>query len=127
MMEEIIIIEPDPVFADSYKQISKMIKEQNISIENIAKVTTICMEVIEDIKELNGNEKKELVKKCIHRLIEKSDLEEDKKGTLYTLLQEFVPDVIAVIVSATKGEINVNKALSVAKQIIKFIKKCCKK
>lgn len=127
MMEEIIIIEPDPVFADSYKQISKMIKEQNISIENIAKVTTICMEVIEDIKELNGTEKKELVQKCIHRLIEKSDLEEDKKGTLYTLLQEFVPDVIAVIVSATKGEINVNKALSVAKQIIKFIKKCCKK
>ena len=127
MMEEIIIIEPDPVFADSYKQISTIIKEQNISIENIAKVTTICMEVIEDIKELNGNEKKELVKKCIHRLIEKSDLEEDKKGTLYTLLHEFVPDVIAVIVSATKGEINVNKALSVAKQIIKFIKKCCKK
>ena len=85
------------------------------------------MEIIEDIKELNGNEKKELVKKCIHRLIEKSDLEEDKKGTLYILIHEVVPDVIAVIVSATKGELNVNKVLSVSKRIIKFFKKCCKK
>ena len=126
-MEGTIIVEPDPIFANSYKQISTIIKERNVSLENIAKVTTISMEVIEDIKELNGEQKKELVKKCIHRLIEKSELDEDKKGTLYLLLHEFVPDVIAVIVSATKGELNVNKALSVLNQIAKFFKKCCKK
>jgi hypothetical protein len=127
MEEEIVIEEPDPTFVESYKKISVIIKERDVSLENIAKVTTISMEVIEDIKELNGDQKKELVKKCIHRLIEKSDLDEDKKGTLYTLLHDFVPDVIAVIISATKGELNVNKALSVAKQILKFLKKCCKK
>ena len=127
MMEGTIIVEPDPIFAEAYKQISTIIKERDVSLENIAKVTTISMEIIEDIKELNGNEKKELVKKCIHRLIEKSDLEEDKKGTLYILIHEVVPDVIAVIVSATKGELNVNKVLSVSKRIIKFFKKCCKK
>lgn len=127
MMQESIVVEVDPVFSDSYKKISTLVKERDVSIENIAKVTSIAMEVIEDIKDLNGEQKKELVSKCIHRLIEKSDLDEDKKGSLYTLLYEFIPDLIAVVISATKGEINVNKALSVAKRIVKFIKKCCKK
>ena len=126
-MQEIILEKPDTTLINSYKKISLIIKEQNVSIENITKVTSISMEVIEDIKELNGTQKKELVSKCINRLIEKSHLTQDKKEHLYTLLNDFVPDVIAVIVSASKGELNVNKAISVATRLVKWIGKCCRR
>ena len=76
------------------------------------------MEIVEATK-LKGKEQKVLVEKIVRKIVNDSPLEESKKSIVISMLDEgIVGDVIDLVVSATRGELNINT-------VEKVVTGCC--
>ena len=72
------------------------------------------MEIVEATK-LKGKEQKVLVERIVRKIVNDSPLEESKKSIVISMLDEgIVGDVIDLVVSATKGELDINGVEKVA-------------
>ena len=68
------------------------------------------MEIVE-ASALKGEEQKKLVEKIVRKIIVDAPIQDDKEKLLLAMIDEgVVGDVIDLVVSATKGEININIA-----------------
>ena len=68
------------------------------------------MEIVE-ASALKGEQQKELVQKIVRKVIIEAPISDDKEKILLCMIDEgIVGDVIDLVVSATKGEININVA-----------------
>lgn len=97
-------------FDDCYKQLEKKIAEQNItiSVNTITFVIKIAMEIVE-ATQLKGKDQKVLVERIVRKVVNRADIEEDKKHLIVAMLDEgMVGDVIDLVVAASKGELNIN-------------------
>ena len=95
---------------DCYKQLEKKIAEQNItiSVNTITFVIKIAMEIVE-ATQLKGKDQKVLVERIVRKVVNRADIEEDKKNLIVAMLDEgMVGDVIDLVVAASKGELNIN-------------------
>ena len=97
-------------FDDCYKKLEKKIAEQNItiSVNTITFVIKIAMEIVE-ATQLKGKDQKVLVERIVRKVVNRADIEEDKKQLIVAMLDEgMVGDVIDLVVAASKGELNIN-------------------
>lgn len=104
------------IFDDCYKKLQKKIVEHNItiSVKTVTFVIKIAMEIAE-ATELKGQEQKTLVEGIVRKLVKHSDIEDEKKQLVIAMLNEgVVGDVIDLVVSASKGELNINNIKQVA-------------
>ena len=80
-----------------------------INSKNITLVIKLAMEIVE-ASALKGEEQK-LVEKIVRKIIVDAPIQDDKEKLLLAMIDEgVVGDVIDLVVSATKGEININIA-----------------
>ena len=92
------------------------LKERNIEVSSktITQIVKIAMEIVEATK-LKGKEQKVLVERIVRKIVNDSPLEESKKSIVISMLDEgIVGDVIDLVVSATKGELDINSVEKVA-------------
>ena len=92
------------------------LKERNIEVSSktITQIVKIAMEIVEATK-LKGKEQKALVERIVRKIVTDSPLEESKKSIVISMLDEgIVGDVIDLVVSATKGELDINTVEEVA-------------
>ena len=92
------------------------LKERNIEVSSktITQIIKIAMEIVEATK-LKGKEQKVLVERIVRKIVTDSPLEESKKSIVISMLDEgIVGDVIDLVVSATKGELDINSVEKVA-------------
>ena len=92
------------------------LKERNIEVSSktITQIVKIAMEIVEATK-LKGKEQKALVERIVRKIVTDSPLEESKKSIVISMLDEgIVGDVIDLVVSATKGELDINSVEKVA-------------
>lgn len=104
------------IFDDCYKKLQKKIAEHNItiSVKTVTFVIKIAMEIAE-ATELKGQEQKTLVEGIVRKVVKHSDIEDEKKQLVIAMLDEgVVGDVIDLVVSASKGELNINNIKQVA-------------
>jgi hypothetical protein len=97
-------------------KLQSTLKERNIDVSSktITQIVKIAMEIVEATK-LKGAEQKALVEKIVRKIIVDSPLEESKKSIVISMLDEgIVGDVIELVVSATKGELDINTVEKVA-------------
>ncbi len=97
-------------------KLQSTLKERNIDVSSktITQIVKIAMEIVEATK-LKGSEQKVLVEKIVRKIIVDSPLEESKKSIVISMLDEgIVGDVIELVVSATKGELDINTVEKVA-------------
>ena len=97
-------------------KLQSTLKERNIDVSSktITEIVKIAMEIVESTK-LKGAEQKALVEKIVRKIIVDSPLEESKKSIVISMLDEgIVGDVIELVVSATKGELDINTVEKVA-------------
>ena len=79
-----------------------------ITPKTIAIVIKIAMEIVE-ASSLQGEEQKILVEKLIRKVVKDAPIADDKEKLLLDMIDEgIVGNVIDLIISATKGELNVN-------------------
>jgi len=85
-----------------------------ITSKTITTVIQISMEIVE-ATELKGEEQKKLVEKLVTKSVKDAPITEEKRKLLLSMIDEgIVGDVIDLVVSATKGELDVNAVEQVA-------------
>jgi len=97
-------------------KLQSTLKERNIEVSSktITEIVKIAMEIVEATK-LKGPAQKVLVEKIVRKIVTESPLDEAKKSIVIAMLDEgIVGDVIDLVVSATKGEVNINTVEKVA-------------
>ena len=97
-------------------KLQSTLKERNIEVSSktITQIVKIAMEVVEATK-LKGKEQKVLVERIVRKIVNDSPLDESKKSIVISILDEgIVGDVIDLVVSATKGELDINSVEKVA-------------
>ena len=110
----------DATFAVEYdeclKKLEIKLSELNLEItpDSITTVIKLAMEVVEASK-LKGEAQKKLVTKIVRKLIKSSTTSAENKNLLINMIdQGIVGNVIELVVSASKGETDINSAVKVA-------------
>ena len=97
-------------------KLQSTLKEKNIEVSSktITQIVNIAMEIVEATK-LKGKEQKALVERIVRKIVTDAPLDESKKSIVISMLDEgIVGDVIDLVVSATKGELDINSVEKVA-------------
>ena len=97
-------------FDTSLRKLNETLKSKNIEItsKTITTVIKICMEIAEATK-LKGKEQKGLVERLIKKVVKDAPISDEKEKLLLDMVGEgVVGDVVDLVVSATKGELDVN-------------------
>ena len=85
-----------------------------ITSKTITTVIQISMEIVEATS-LKGEEQKKLVEKLVTKSVKDAPITEEKRKLLLSMIDEgIVGNVIDLVVSATKGELDVNAIEQVA-------------
>lgn len=92
-----------------FQKILSLYKDKELSVSDWIALVTSIMEIVEDVPDLSGPEKKELVIAVTSKTIDTLVKDEDTKRELQYLLNSSVPFFIDVIVMATKKILNINK------------------
>ena len=114
--EEVSNILVAAAYDSALLKLQSTLKERNIEVSSktITQIVKIAMEIVEATK-LKGKEQKVLVERIVRKIVNDSPLEESKKSIVISMLDEgIVGDVIDLVVSATKGELNINTVEKIA-------------
>jgi Ni,Fe-hydrogenase maturation factor len=99
-------------------QLKSGFNQYSLSENNVIDYVMRVMNLVEMNNKLSGFEKKAVVIEVINKLLDESpNLTPEAKTSLKLIVNVVVPNVIEAVVSATKGNTNINKLLSE--------KKCC--
>ena len=114
--EEVSNILVAAAYDSALLKLQSTLKERNIEVSSktITQIVKIAMEIVEATK-LKGEEQKVLVERIVRKIVNDSPLEESKKSIVISMLDEgIVGDVIDLVISATKGELDINTVEEVA-------------
>ena len=114
--EEVSNILVAAAYDSALLKLQSTLKERNIEVSSktITQIVKIAMEIVEATK-LKGIEQKVLVERIVRKIVNDSPLEESKKSIVISMLDEgIVGDVIDLVISATKGELDINTVEEVA-------------
>lgn len=103
--------EADVIAQDIMTEIKLLIGDIGISSSTLAIVIKYTMEIIENTP-LKGREQLDMAMRIIGDLIEELPESSEKKFLKQTHKNGGVQNTIELVVQATKGEINVNKAIT---------------
>ena len=105
-------------FETLFEQFTTKTENIELSPENIAKVLSVAMTVVE-ASELKGEEQKLVAKELLRKSVLKLT-DEGKKKILNSMLDNnVIEDIIETIILATKGELQINKLTNQLKR------RCC--
>ena len=103
-------------FGEAYSHCLSKLKQELknrgivITAKTITIVIKIAMEIVE-ASQVKGDEQKKLVEKIVRQVIVIAPISDKKEKLLLDMIDEgVVGEVIELVVSATKGELNVNAA-----------------
>ena len=114
--EEVSNILVAAAYDSALLKLQSTLKERNIEVSSktITQIVKIAMEIVEATK-LKGKEQKVFVERIVRKIVNDSPLEESKKSIVISMLDEgIVGDVIDLVISATKGELDINTVEEVA-------------
>ena len=114
--EEVSNILVAAAYDSALLKLQSTLKERNIEVSSktITQIVKIAMEIVEATK-LKGKEQKVLVERIVRKIVNDSPLEESKKSIVISMLDEgIVGHVIDLVISATKGELDINTVEEVA-------------
>jgi len=97
-------------FDISLKKLNEELESRNIEIApgSITIVIKICMEIAEATR-LKGKEQKVLVERLVKKVVKDAPITDEKEKLLLDMIEEgVVGDVIDLVISATKGELDIN-------------------
>tara|TARA_B110000261_G_C13079679_1_gene355463 strand:+ start:206 stop:559 length:354 start_codon:yes stop_codon:yes gene_type:complete len=101
-------------FDDCYEQLKGKIGEMEITPRSIIKVLQFAMEVVES-SDAKGKEQKELVEKLVKHAVIEAPISDFKEKLMVDMIDEgILGDMTSMIVSASKGELNINAVAATA-------------
>ena len=101
------------------------IEKSNTTINKqlLMKLLVICMESVEKTR-VKGKDQKDVVIEAIISILKLDSIKAPNKNELILFLENYVDDVIDIVVAASKGNIDINKMEPVAKSFISLLFSC---
>jgi hypothetical protein len=111
-------------FTVSLKTLKEKIGDMEINADTIIQVLRFAMEVVETT-ELKGEDQKKLAIKLVREVVVEAPITDEKEKLLLDLIDHGVlGNTVELIVQASKGELDINAAVAVAKGCcLSFMKK----
>ena len=112
------------VFELSLKELKEKIGGMEINAKTIVTVLRFAMEVVESTQ-LKGEAQKTLVEKLVRQVVIDAPISDDKEKLLLDMVNNgIVGNMADLVVSASKGEVDINSAVKVASTCcLSFMKK----
>lgn len=105
----------DELFLSCLKKVKDELKNVEITVSNFIYIIQIVMEIIE-VTRLKGEQQKHLATGLIREIIIDAPISDVKEKLMLDMIDEgIVANMIDTIVSASKGELNINSTKKVAK------------
>lgn len=102
------------IFEDCYEQLKYKIKGIEITPQTIITVLRYAMEIAE-ISAAKGEEQKKLVEKLVRYVVVDAPISDFKEKMMLDMIDEgILGDMASLVVSASKGELNINAVAEVA-------------
>ena len=102
-------------FDSIYAQLKDRLGDVEINVTTITTVVKFSMEIVE-MTQLKGAEQKKMVEKLVRKVVEDAPISDEKEKFLLDMVDEgVVGDIIEMVVSASKGEMNLNSVADVGK------------
>ena len=102
-------------FDSIYAQLKDRLGDTEINVTTITTVVKFAMEIVE-MTQLKGKAQKHMVEKLVRKVVEDAPISDEKEKFLLDMVDEgVVGNVIDMVVSATKGELNLNAAVDTGK------------
>lgn len=110
----------DPLTRKLYDTISETARD-GVSTSNILNIITYSMATVEKFRGVPGPQKRDMVLQVIRRVVNEHAPAEDRDA-INSMIALFGPGVIDSLVSATKGQLNIN---AIAKKVRGCFASCC--
>ena len=105
----------ETIFESSLRELKAKTQDIEINAKTIIRVVRFAMEIVEATT-LKGAEQKKLVEKLVRQVIKDAPISDTKEAALLYMVDEgIIGDITELVVSATKGELNVNAVIEVSK------------
>ena len=102
------------IFENCYEELKKISANLDITPQTIIKVLQFAMEIVE-LSEAKGEQQKKLVQKLVKQVVVDAPISDFKEKLLLDMIEEgILGDMASLVVSATKGELNINTMTEVA-------------
>tara|TARA_X000000950_G_C13673882_1_gene561069 strand:- start:18 stop:371 length:354 start_codon:yes stop_codon:yes gene_type:complete len=103
------------IFENSLNKLKEKIKDLDINAKTIISVVRFAMEIVE-VTTLKGMEQRKLVEKLVRQIVIDAPISDNKEQALLYMIDEgIVGDIIDLVISATKGDLNINAAVEISK------------
>lgn len=102
-----------------YENVLGMVEAKDVKAANIISIAALTMKLVEQVPGLTGQQKKDIVIEVIKKLIDETPLSDEEVAAVNLVVDVTLPIVIDTIVSASRGELNLNEHLN-------SMKKCCR-
>lgn len=96
----------DDIF-DLYEQLEQIVKTKQINAINLIEITIDLMKIVEDVKDISGKQKKDLIIETLEKFINEKVSDEKEREELLFIVKNVVPSVIDTVVSIDLGELSV--------------------
>ena len=97
------------VFDRCYSQVKKLVEGQKITTANVINLLTTSMEVVEEVPNLSGPDKKELTILIVNKLIEETELSDEDQDAIQAIVTRALPFIVDVVIAASRGQYDFNK------------------
>ena len=105
----------ETIFESSLRKLKEKTQNIEINAKTIIQVVRFAMEIVEATS-LKGQQQKELVEKIVRHVIRDAPISDSKETVLLYMVDEgIIGDITELVVSASKGELNVNAVIEVSK------------
>ena len=102
------------VFETAIKMLKVKTEGTDINATSIIKIMQTAMEVVE-ITEVKGKEQKDLAIKLVRQLVVDAPIHDEKEKLLLDMIDNnILGDTIDLVISASKGELDINKIVAVS-------------
>ena len=107
-----------------YDGVKEMLKDKQIELSELVVILAPTMELIERLDEdKSGIEKKNVLLTVFKRVINDSNLDDEKKKNLLHGCDHVIPPMIDTIITASKGDLKLNININQIKSCLDCFKK----
>ena len=109
------------IFDQAYEEATKIVDKNDLTVQNVVLLIANIMQFVEKVEGIEGMEKKALVIDVLVKVIEESDLDEETEENLSNFIENSLPEVIDVIIAASKHKFDLNTIIEHGSKIKKLL------
>jgi hypothetical protein len=99
------VVDTEALASDVFNTVQTVIRFRQLTISSIISIGSTVMQIVEQYPQLSGAQKKEVALSVLRRIVDTSNVSDDTRRVLQSVISTTLPMVIDFIVMAARGQI----------------------